>query len=48
MGFSEPSAILCDSTSPIPYADASHAKINSKEESKCAKTSERSAIPLRF
>ena len=37
MGFSEPSGILCDSTAPIPYADASHAKISSKESSKCAK-----------
>ena len=33
-GLSDPSGILCDSTAPIPYADASYASQISSVESK--------------
>ena len=34
------SGILCNSTAPTPYGDASHDKISGRELSKCTKTEE--------
>ena len=38
MGFSDPSANLCDSTASVPYAEASQDKTNSLAGSKCTNT----------